>query len=216
MNTFLERSRLSISTTLRNTCGRWLVPSMERKPKPQSFGPNPPAICWCMATLKNWSQPSRPCPPLPQILERAGVCLRKRLTTLAPMPSACGIRRFAHKACISAVALLKRRVRRWWRLASSARACAGPLRAWMLYCLCALACSTTPTTISGRDNHVWLLNHPQPIHTHQAYQPLDNTVIPILDFWGNYWDFFRVQALACFPAHSLVASFSYSQASLTF
>src|SRR2546421_2143735 len=166
MNIFLERSRLWISTTPRNTFGRSLGPSMERRQKPQPLGPKAPAICLCMATLKNWAPPSQPCPPLLPSLGRAAVCPRKRWTTFPPTPSGCAIRRFEHRECISAVGSLKRLVRRWWRLASSAPACAGPLMAWMLFCLCALRFSTRPTTLSGRANRVWLLNHLQIIHTH--------------------------------------------------
>ncbi len=103
---------------------------------------------------------------LPQILERVAVCLRKPSTTLPLMPSGGGIRRFEHRGCMWAVASLKRLVKLWWRLASSARVCAGLLAAWMLFCLCARAFSTAPTTTSGRANLVWLLRHPQLISTH--------------------------------------------------
>src|SRR2546421_2884331 len=166
MHTFLELSRLWISTTLSNISGRSLVPSMDRRQKPQPFGPNKHAICLCMATLKNCSPPSLPCPLLLPSLGRAAVCLKKLVTTLPPTPSGCVILLFEHRGCISAVGSLKRLVRRLWLLASSAPACAGPLMAWMLFCLCALPFSTRPTTISGRANRVLLLNHPQLIHTH--------------------------------------------------
>src|SRR2546421_1441448 len=168
MHTFLELSRLWISTTLSNISGRSLVPSMDRRQKPQPFGPNKHAICLCMATLKNCSPPSLPCPLLLPSLGRAAVCLKKLVTTLPPTPSGCVILLFEHRGCISAVGSLKRLVRRLWLLASSAPACAGALMAWMVFCLCALAFSTRPTTISGRANRVLLLNHPQLIHTHDG------------------------------------------------
>src|SRR2546423_979470 len=174
MHTFLELSRLWISTTLSNISGRSLVPSMDRRQKPQPFGPNKHAICLCMATLKNCSPPSLPCPLLLPSLGRAAVCLKKLVTTLPPTPSGCVILLFEHRGCISAVGSLKRLVRRLWLLASSAPACAGPLMAWMLFCLCALPFSTRPTTISGRANRVLLLNHPQLIHTHDTYPKIDS------------------------------------------
>src|SRR5437588_12893765 len=122
-----------------------------------------------MAELRNWSPLSLPCPPLLLSLGRAAVYPRKLVTTLPPMPSACGILLFGRKGCMSAMASLKPLVKAWWLLVSSALACVGPLMAWMLFCLCGLAFSTRPTTIFGKANCVLLLNHPQLIHTH-AYR----------------------------------------------
>src|SRR2546421_408553 len=48
----------------------------------------------------------------------------------------------------------------------------------MLFCLCALAFSTRPTTLSGRANRVSLLNHPQRIHTHVAGSADTGAVVP--------------------------------------
>ena len=62
----------------------------------------------------------------------------------------------AEAACKTVVATRRHR----------ALACAGLLVVWMLFCLCALPFSTAPTTTSGRANLVWLLSHPQLIHTH--------------------------------------------------
>src|SRR5579864_5260400 len=165
-STFPRRYRLWISTMLRSTFGRLLVPSMDRRLKPQPLGPKPHAICLYMARLKNWSPPSLPCPPLLPILETVAVYLRKRLTTLPPMPSGCVIQPFEPRGCMWAVGSLKRLVRQLCPLASSALACVGLPVAWMLFCLCALRFSIRPTTISGKDSRVWWLNHPQLIHTH--------------------------------------------------
>src|SRR5512135_2101507 len=175
-NTFRAPFRLWTSTMLRSMSGKSLVPFMGHRPRPQSFGPKGPAICLCTATLKNWSRPSLLCPPLPQILERVAVYRRKPSTTLPLMPSGCVIRRFEHRGCMWAGGSLKRLVKPLWLLASSARVCAGLLAAWMLFCLCALAFSTAPTTTSGRANLVWLLRHPQLISTHLSLAPLASSL----------------------------------------
>ncbi len=46
----------------------------------------------------------------------------------------------------------------------------------MRFCLCALLFSTRLMTLSGRHNLVWLLNHPQLIHTHLGRLDLDIAV----------------------------------------
>src|SRR2546429_720921 len=139
---------------------------MEHRLRPPRFGPKTPVICSSTAKLKLWSPPSLLCLPLPHHQVKARVSPSKLLATLLPMPPACVIRRFEHRGCMWAVASLKRLVKPLWLLVSSALACAGPLLAWMRFCLCVLLFSTRPTTLSGRTNLVWLLNHPQLIHTH--------------------------------------------------
>jgi hypothetical protein len=89
----------------------WQVARAAYGPWPPRVGPKTPVSCLCTATLKNWSPPSLPCPPLLPSLGRVAVCQKKRLTTLPPMPSACGILRFEHRGCMSAVASLKRDVK---------------------------------------------------------------------------------------------------------
>src|SRR5579859_286303 len=187
-STFPRRYRLWISITLRNTSGKWLVPSMDRRLRPLRFGPKTPAICLYTATLKNSPQPSLLCPPLPLRLGKAAVCLRKLLTTLLPTLSACVIRLFAHKGCMWAVASLKPLVRRLWLLASSALVCVGPLAAWMRFCLCALPFSTAPMTLSGRANLVSSLDLPQLIHTH-------HTGKAFLDFLHNEYTVTRCESI---------------------
>src|SRR5712672_2810183 len=141
---------------------------MDHRPRPPSFGPKTPVICSSMAKLKLWSQPSLLCLPLLRHQVKARVSPSKLLATLPPTPPACGIRHFERRGCMWAVASLKRLVKPLSLLVSSALACAGPLGAWMRFCLCVLLFSTRPTMLSGRTNLVWLLNHPQLIHTHNC------------------------------------------------
>src|SRR5258707_8967110 len=140
---------------------------MDHRLRPPSFGPKRPVICSSTARLKHWSPLSLLCLPLPHRQVRARVSPSKLLATLPLMTPACVIRRFVHRGCMWAVASLKRLVKPLSLLVSSALACAGLLKAWMRFCLCVLLFSTRPTTLSGRTNLVWLLNHPQLIHTHR-------------------------------------------------
>src|SRR5947209_7021361 len=195
--------------------GRSLVPSMDRKRRPQRCGQNSHAICLCMAKLRNWSPLWLPCPPLRLRLGRAAVCPRKLSTTLLPMPSACGILLFGRKGCMSAVASLKPLVKALWLLVSSALACVGPLMAWMLFCLYGLPFSTRPTTISGKANCVSLLNHPQRIHTPFVRESLDKQInlCYLLYESASTFQRFHISALPHFSAFILTRCGSVSTVS---
>jgi hypothetical protein len=65
---------------------------------------------------------------------------------------------FVHRACMWAVASPRLLAKPWSLLVSNALACALPLRAWMLSCLCVLPNSIAPLTSSGRRNPGWLLD----------------------------------------------------------
>src|SRR5436853_2492624 len=158
LSSFPARCRLWTSTMPKSMFGKWLMRSSVGRPKRVYLGQNKHVICLFMARLRT-SWPRFPSfLPLPHPQAKARVFHSKLLATLPPMPSACAILLFVHRACMWAVASLRLLVRPWSLLVSSALACALPLMVWMLSYPCARPNSIAPMTSSGRRSPGWLLD----------------------------------------------------------